>query len=32
MTLFNGIPKLSDVEAELWIAARINAIAEASEF
>jgi hypothetical protein len=32
MTLFNGIPKLSDVEAELWIAARINDIAEACEF
>jgi hypothetical protein len=32
LNLFIGIPKLSDVEAELWIAARIDAIAEASEF
>jgi hypothetical protein len=32
LNLFIGIPKLSDVEAELWIAARINDIAEACEF
>ena len=32
LNLFIGIPKLSDVEAELWIAARIDSIAEASEF
>jgi hypothetical protein len=32
LNLFNGIPELSDVEAELWIAARIDSIAEACEF
>lgn len=32
LNLFNGIPKLSDVEAELWIATRIDTIAEACEF
>jgi hypothetical protein len=32
LNLFIGIPKLSDVEAELWIATRIDTIAEASEF
>jgi len=32
LNLFIGIPELSDVEAELWIAARINDIAEACEF